>query len=106
MDFKEYYSAREQLVKILKDDFLGPVSEDEVLTEPPVVYYISGKLYPKNILKIDDNGDVITEEDIFDDETELLSNQMYQSAMGITFSISAETKSFDIVCNAAYYDYS
>ena len=106
MDFKEYYSAREQLVKILKDDFLGPVSEDEVLTEPPVVYYISGKLYPKNILKIDDNGDVITEEDIFDDETELLSNQMYQSAMGITFSISAETKSFDIVCNVAYYDYS
>lgn len=105
MDFKEYYSAREQIVKILKADFLGPVDEEEILTETPVSYYISGKLYPKNILKIDEAGEVVTDEEVFDEETELLSNQLYQSAMGISFSVSTETISFDVICSVAYYYY-
>ena len=47
MNRNDYYSARDHVVEILRKDFLGPVTEDEILTELPLDYYILGKLYPQ-----------------------------------------------------------
>ena len=105
MDYNEYYSAREQVVRILKEDLEGPLEEDEVIeNEPPVAYYLIGKLYPKNILEIDDNGDFVDVEDILEDEEEIaFGNSRYPSARGFTFSITKNTKRFNVECTAGRY---
>ena len=46
-DFSEFYKARDSICEILEKDFIGPVTDDEVLIEFPTQYYIMGKLYPQ-----------------------------------------------------------
>ena len=46
-DYSKFYEARSIITKILKDDLIGPVSGNEILTELPTQYYIMGKLYPQ-----------------------------------------------------------
>lgn len=44
--YDEFYKAREFISDIIKD-LLGPVLEDENINEPPMLYYTTGKIYPK-----------------------------------------------------------
>ena len=44
--YTEYYKARSKVVEIVREDLVGPVTEDEVINELPTSYYIMGKLYP------------------------------------------------------------
>ena len=46
--YSEFYEAREKILEIVAEDLLGPVTEDEVINEPPTSYYIMGKLYPRS----------------------------------------------------------
>ena len=46
-DYSKFYEARGIISHILEQDFVGPVTKDECLTELPVQYYIMGKLYPQ-----------------------------------------------------------
>ena len=49
MDYRDYYEARDIVTEILKKDFLGPLSDDEIICdERPLDYYIVGKLYPQS----------------------------------------------------------
>lgn len=57
--FDEYYKARTEITNIIKQDLLGPVTEDEKITgELPVNYYMVGKLYPQDAIKYD-NPDIV-----------------------------------------------
>ena len=48
MNYDKYYKARSIVTEILEKDLLGPLSEDEIITDYPVVYYITGKLSLEN----------------------------------------------------------
>ena len=56
--YTEYYKARSKVVEIVREDLVGPVTEDEVINELPTSYYIMGKLYPntKENIEHDDIG--------------------------------------------------
>lgn len=104
MDYSEYYEARNKIVEILKKDLVGPLSEDETIDEAPVNYYLVGKLYPKDIKKISDDGEVIKEEDTpFLDDADLLANQFYQSAMGMSISVAKNVERLNLECTYAKY---
>ena len=106
MNYTEYYSARDKITQIVKEDLLGPVEENEILEESPVGYYLLGKIYPRNISQIeDDDVKLDRDEDVFhEEETIAMGNGGYPSAMGLTFSIDKKTKSFDIFVSVAYYE--
>ena len=49
MKFDQYYSARNIIEDIVAKDWLGPVTDDEIICgERPLDYYILGKLYPRD----------------------------------------------------------
>lgn len=106
MDYSEYYSARNKITQIVKEDLLGPVEENEVLEESPVSYYLVGKIYPKNIAGIsDEEVKLERDEDAFHEEESIaFGNGGYPSAMGFTFCVEKETFSFDISASLAYYE--
>ena len=107
MRFDEYYKARKEIIKIVKDDLLGPVEEDEVIeNDYPVSYYLLGKLYPKNIRLIEENGEFLTEneQDLTEENTLSFGISSYQSAMGVTFCIDHTVEEFTVSAEAAYYE--
>lgn len=109
-NFKDYYKAREIVVDFLKKDLLGPVEDDEILTEMPTQYYITGKLYP-----LDSSNSVETDEELssvdsvvenkFDeyDSSISLSNQIKPSSVGMTFTLKTGVKSFCVKGSFAFY---
>lgn len=106
-DFKQFYDARRQIGEILQKDFIGPVTEAEILNESPVPYYIMGKLYPQQVV----NNDVDTTEssllentsDVYDASISL-SNQLNPSSLGITCTIKSGTCHIGISGGYAFYD--
>lgn len=105
MNRNDYYSARDHVVEILRKDFLGPVTEDEILTEFPLDYYILGKLYPQESdstiiggFSSEDCGD-LEDEDVIS-----LCNGSNPSSCGITFLINPSVDGFDVTVKAAHYE--
>ena len=105
MNRNDYYSARDHVVEILRKDFLGPVTEDEILTELPLDYYILGKLYPQESdstiiggFSSEDCGD-LEDEDVIS-----LCNGSNPSSCGITFLINPSVDRFDVTVKAAHYE--
>ncbi|WP_083555487.1 helicase-related protein [Fibrobacter sp. UWB7] len=109
-NFQEYYKAREIVVDFLRKDLLGPVEDNEILTEMPTQYYITGKLYP-----LDSSNSVETDEELssvdsvvenkFDeyDSSISLSNQIKPSSVGMTFTLKTGVKSFCVKGSFAFY---
>ena len=87
MDFKRYYEARNIVREILEKDLLGPLSDDEMITDYPVVYYVTGKLYPQDCrfeterMSAEDIGDIDGEQGISMDDGRA------PSSMGMSFSL-------------------
>ena len=103
MDYKEYYEARNVIKEILEKDLLGPVSEDETISDYPVVYYVTGKLYPqgcrfeKEHSSAEDAGKTKEDDDVsFDDG-------LVPSSMGISFALSEKATDFIVLVKAAIY---
>ncbi|HAA26335.1 MAG TPA: hypothetical protein DCE11_09535, partial [Ruminiclostridium sp.] len=88
-----FYTARKVIAEILEKDFIGPVANDEVLTEFPLQYYIMGKLYPQ-----DDDSEALdlARNPLLENAAETydasisLSNQKNPSSMGITCTIKPD----------------
>jgi len=103
MDFKRYYEARNIVREILEKDLLGPLSDDEMITDYPVVYYVTGKLYPQDCrfeterMSAEDIGDIDGEQGISMDDGRA------PSSMGMSFSVSANAISVMISAKAALY---
>lgn len=105
MDYTEYYAARNEIVKIVSEDLLGPVDENEVLKESPVSYYLIGKLYPRNIKDVSEEQVTTENEECFqDEETLAMGSCGYPSAVGLTFAIDRNVKYFNVETEAAYYE--
>ena len=104
--YSEFYEARKIITDILRQDLIGPVEKDEVLIEPPLQYYLMGKLYPQAA-----NDEIIdgSQGSFFEGETQSfdpsvsLSNQNNPSSLGITFTLKAGIKSFKVSGQFAFY---
>lgn len=104
MEYTKYYEARNMIKDILEKDLIGPLSEDEIITEYPIVYYVSGKLYPQQCQL---NQEHVSSEDIGETDEEqsiLLDKGGNPSAMGISFSILKKTKKIYLSVKAAIYE--
>jgi hypothetical protein len=123
--FNKYYEARNFITDIISRDLIGPVSEDEVLSENPESYYIMGKLYPlhnrckktecsddrkyseKNTEELEDSfgtEDISeTEKDPEMEETVSLGNIIKPSAAGITFILDRKVGHFSCHVQWARY---
>jgi len=111
----EQYAFRSALVDALIRDIVGPTSETEELTDPPITQYISGVLYPQSdpveheIERVDADQDVDEPDDY--DEASLpdppvaMANVKYPSSMGLTFAVNTRvTTSIRIQVSAGRYE--
>lgn len=105
-DFSEFYRARNIITDILKMDLIGPVSEDESLSEIPTQYYIMGKLYPQNdaeeALDLARNPLLENQTETYDASVSL-SNQKNPSSMGITFTLRKNVRQIKVTGKYAFY---
>ncbi len=105
-DYAKFYEAREIVTGILRADLLGPVSEDEVLSELPTQYYIMGKLYPQSemgeVVDLAWNPLLENEMEAYDISISL-SNQKNPSAMGITCTLKAGVEEIALLGSYAFY---
>ena len=104
MNLEKYYEARNIVKEILEKDLLGPLTEDEIISEYPVVYYVTGKLYPQDCrfevehVSSEDAGDTNDEQEVS------LSSGVVPSSMGISFSVSSKASSVYVSASAAIYN--
>lgn len=105
--YEKYYEARKIVTDILKKDFIGPVSEDEILYELPTQYYIMGKLYPQgkpgDILDSARNPVLENEAESYDASISL-SNQRDPSSMGITCTLQPGISEIVLSGKYAFYE--
>ena len=89
-DYSKFYDARNVITDILQQDLVGPVKDDEILSELPTQYYIMGKLYPQNNMAdpVDTarNPLLENETDLYDASVSL-SNQRNPSSLGVTCTL-------------------
>ena len=93
MAFTEYYEARSVIKEIISKDLLGPVEEEEVISnDRPLDYYILGKLYPADTnaeitlgTSADDCGDLDEENSIS------LCNGKNPSSFGLSVALKKES---------------
>ena len=105
MDYSRFYQARDLIEKIVSDELLGPVSEEEIICgERPLDYYLLGKLYPQGS-GFDDNLRSTSEDcGELDEEVGVsLSNSGNPSSFGISFAVNKDIDRFEIKCSAAVY---
>ena len=88
--YDEFYKAREFIADIIKKDLLGPVLEDENISEPPMLYYTTGKIYPKEqdseILEMSSSSAMESDLDAYDTSL-ALTNIRNPRSMGITCTL-------------------
>lgn len=107
MKYDKYYEAREKVIDILRKDFLGPLTDEEIICdERPLDYYITGKLYPQKssaevvaMTSADDVGNL--DSDAQDQIS--LCNGNNPSSVGLSFTLLPHVTSIDIKINIAYY---
>lgn len=103
MDYTKYYEARGYLKEILEKDLLGPLSEDEIINDYPISYYVVGKLYPQECRYSLERSSA---EDIGDAEDEQvigLDDGRVPSSMGISFALNHDANEFMFSVTAATY---
>ncbi|MCI8431375.1 MAG: hypothetical protein HFI16_14175 [Lachnospiraceae bacterium] len=106
--YSKYYEARDIVTRILFQDFVGPVYEDECLAELPVHYYIMGKLYPQSNLSeaLDLARNPLLENDVETyDASVSLSNQNNPSSMGITVTLKPSISQIRVSGGYAFYQH-
>ena len=103
MDYSKYYEARDIVKTIISKDLLGPLSEDEIINDYPVSYYVVGKLYPQNCgITVDRSSS----EDIGNTEEEqtvALDEGRVPASMGISFALRKGSTEFSISAKAVLY---
>ena len=109
MTLAEQYRFREEVVKRLDRDLVGPWgSTDETIDEAPITRYLAGILYPQYGTKL---SDIEATEDPDDyDENSLpdppvaMANRHYPSSMGMTFTVDSDSGDLTISIEAARYE--
>ncbi len=103
--YTEYYNARRKVVEIVKEDLVGPVTEDEIINELPTSYYIMGKLYPntKENIEHDDIGTSADLEALDLDNALSATNVRDPRSMGVTFTVLANVDYVNVKISFAVY---
>lgn len=105
-DYSKFYDARNVITDILQQDLVGPVKDDEILSELPTQYYIMGKLYPQNNMAdpVDTarNPLLENETDLYDASVSL-SNQRNPSSLGVTCTLKEGVRSIVLSGQYAFY---
>ena len=105
-EFDEYYEARSVVIDVLKRDLVGPVTDNEILAESPLSYYVAGKLYPQGMddeSELEEQGSEAEDLENTYDSPIALSSQRRQSSMGITFVLDGPNKAINAVAQYAIY---
>lgn len=104
--FDQFYEAREIVTDVLQKDMIGPVKENEVLSESPLQYYIMGKLYPKGdtsqMLDTSRNPFLENETETYDASVSL-SNQQKPASMAVTCTLSSGVSRIRVYGSYALY---
>lgn len=94
----EYYQFRCNLVDALERDLLGPGTEDEVITGPPTLKYITGVLFPRgsdytdpaqDLSETSASGTDADDSGIWDPAVSM-SYVRYPSSMGMTMAVDSK----------------
>lgn len=105
--YDEFYKAREFIADIIKKDLLGPVLEDENINEPPMLYYTTGKIYPKEqdseILEMSSTSAMESDLDAYDTSL-ALTNMRNPRSMGITCTLKPSVETVRVCTNFAMYE--
>lgn len=107
MNLDPYYELRRRIVDRLAVDLIGPESEEEVLTDPPITQYVAGVLYPATSgfitpdQHIDESDDY--DETAVPDPAVSLASTKYPSSMGMTFAVADTVGSISVEVSAARY---
>jgi hypothetical protein len=88
-------SIRNNLIKRLKEDLMGPVNSEEEIEERPVDRYLTGILYPMcNVIEQDENDELLVSTGIEEassgdvsNESVVLSNVVKPSCIGLSFKV-------------------
>ena len=104
MDYQKYYEAREIVKEILEKDLLGPLTTNETINDYPIMYYISGKLYPQNCQYVIDHSEPENIGDIEEEQNIALDNGRVPASMGLSFALSKSAKEIYISARAALYN--
>lgn len=92
--------VRDEIIKRLSKDLIGPQSQDEILLDKPSDVYMTGILWPARteFTSIDDDSASDSESDEDDLQNALpMQGQQKASSMGITFAVPQEHKDHLII---------
>ncbi len=107
-------SSREELLKYLRQQLIGPVGVTELIEEPPDRRYLMGTLYPQEtgrqqsltkgaeVIEPDAAQEEASEETHFADDIVPDANAWLPSSMGISLYTDAEE--LKLVCQGAHYE--
>ena len=114
-DFKEFYSTIDDITNHIRTDFVGPISENEILEgEEPLNRYSLGILYQQAIDKciekveltqVLESGDELFEEDSEESASVLNSNFYRPSSLAVSFTTGTNGM-LDISFRFAVYEHS
>lgn len=106
-DYSRFYEAREIIADILQKDLVGPVSQNEVISELPTQYYIMGKLYPQGdsdeVIDLVRNPYLENAIESYDASISL-SNQKNPSSIGITCTLKSGITSVLVSGSYTFYE--
>ncbi len=106
MDYSRYYEARDILEDFFRKDLLGPVREDEIISDTwPSDYYITGRLFPQGMeLRQEDMEENLLDDDIEgSDQAINMCHSAYPSSMGISFTVSSRARKLRVRASFAWY---
>lgn len=110
-DEQSYFTnMRDDYIKALQRDLIGPTEEEELIKERPNVFYLGGMLYPANT-EVEDIEEFGAEEkserkdheDDTDEEIASNQNRFQPSSIGITCNLKQETASVNVKISYGKY---
>lgn len=106
---QDLYDFRDEIVGALRNDLLGPVDAEEIISDPPITRYITGILFPQQSGVIQASDDVGTgdgyDEAAIPDPGVALAHIRYPASMGVTFAVDPKVAPSIVVdAEAAMYE--
>ncbi len=93
---------RRQLIDELRCDLIGPRSDDELLSDPPTIEYLTGILYPSGIDLPSEEDEKLELDSVEDDDDEtddglvILSQTMNPASLGLSFAVEYDADQLEI----------
>jgi hypothetical protein len=106
VNYQKHYDARDIIEDIMEEDLIGPLQENEIISDTdPIKYYSMGILYPQGyMIEQTENEKNPTEDGSESQDKSIdLSNSAYPSSFGLSFTVKPNTEKFEITSSYAWY---